>query len=394
MSSTLQFYRSPGGITAVHLPFDLTEVVAHWSGLRRIMARQKPESYTRDEWAYLISFLDAANLKSPFEDSFGEPAQNAADGIVRLLRPRGRIGIWLPGNVSLLGPLTVILLSLTGNRIRTKGTPRAEDLTGVFLEFARAHLPEGALRHHLTERVRHEVFDRTDPRNQETAAAVDVRIVFGSDDAVQSIHALDHPVDSVGFSFADRQSEAWLEKDAVSDEMLSDLIKVFAIYGQAGCTSPRRVVILGATSDEATAVRDRVRALWADVLGADPAAHVASENVMSMQCAAAHGWDAVLAPRNAAVLAAGALSLEPFPGRMALTFVPASLEEAIQSLPERIQTIGHGFSEPRLGGPWLDVLAQTGVKRMVPLARMHHFGPVWDGQAYWRQSFDEVEVAQ
>jgi hypothetical protein len=79
---------------------------------------------------------------------------------------------------------------------------------------------------------------------------------------------------------------------------------------------------------------------------------------------------------------------------MALAFVPASVEEAIHTLPARIQTIGYGFSAPRLETTWFNVLARTGIQRMVPLAKMHHFGPVWDGQAFWRQSFDEVEILQ
>ena len=353
-----------------------------------------PESYTRDEWAYLIAFLDPANLHRPFEQSFGESAQPGADKVVRLMRPRGSIGIWLPGNVSLLGPLTLVLLSLTGSRIRMKGASGAEDLTNAFLEFARAHLPPGTLRTYLEKDVRHDVFDRTDARNREMAATVDVRIVFGSDEAVRSIHALDHPADSIGFSFADRQSEAWIEKDALSDALLTDLIKVFAIYGQAGCTSPRRTVLLGATDAETRAVRDRVRAMWPDVIPGEPAPHVASDNVLSRQCAAARGWDAVLAPRNAAVLACGSTKLEAFPGHLALVFVPAEVEEAIATLPAQIQTIGYGFKEPGLGEAWFDVLGRTTVKRMVPLATMHHFGPVWDGQAFWRQVFDEVEVSQ
>ena len=376
------------------LPFDLDEVVEDWSRLRPIMARQVPEAFTRDEWAYLITFLDPANLRRPFAESFGKPAQNGREEIVRVLRPRGKVGIWLPGNVSLLGPLTMILLSLTGNRLRMKGATDAEDLTGVFLEFARSHVPKGALLTYLENDVHFDVFDRNDARNLEMAAEADVRIAFGSDQAVKSILELDHPLGSTGIAFADRQSEAWIENDALSDALLSDLIKVFAIYGQAGCTSPRRAVILGATSTEATAVRDRVRAMWPNVIRGVPAPHVASENIMWRQCAAAQGWDATLAPHNAAVLASGTAGSQALPGQMVLAFVPADFDKAIETLPDNIQTIGYGVAAPHIGARWLDMLGQTGVERLVPIGKMHHFGPVWDGQPFWRQAFDEVEVAQ
>ena len=79
---------------------------------------------------------------------------------------------------------------------------------------------------------------------------------------------------------------------------------------------------------------------------------------------------------------------------MVLAFVPADFGEAIEALPEQIQTIGYGIAAPRPDAVWLDMLGRTGIERLVPIGRMHHFGPVWDGQAYWREVFDEVEVAQ
>ena len=36
--------------------------------------------------------------------------------------------------------------------------------------------------------------------------------------------------------------------------------------------------------------------------------------------------------------------------------------------------------------------ACTRAKRVVPIARMHHFGPVWDGRGFWREAFEEVPV--
>lgn len=394
MSNVAHFFRSSVGNSVVYLPFELEQTIADWSALRPIMARHVPDAFTRDEWAYLITFLDAANLMRPFEQSFGEVVDAMPDGVDRVFRRRGNIGIWLPGNVSLLGPLTMILLSLTGNRIRMKGATDSEDLTGVFLDFARTHLPGGALLNYLESDVDCDVFDRDDARNREMAAHADVRIAFGSDQAVQSILAMDHPLGSVGIAFADRQSEAWIEQDAVSDALLTDLIKVFAIYGQAGCTSPRRAVIFGATGPEVVAIRDRVQVMWLDVIRGTPDPHVASENVMWRQCAAARGWDAVLAPHNAAVLAAGSVDADVPAGPMVLAFVAAQFDEAIEALPEQIQTIGYGVADVSLGPQWFDVPGTTGVDRLVPIGRMHHFGPVWDGQDFWRQAFDEVEVLQ
>ena len=105
-------------------PFDLEAVLADWAALRPAMTRTVPDGFERDEWAYLIQFLDRDNLKGAFTASFGEPVEPVepgADGTGVLARPRGTVAVWLPNNVSLLGPLTLILLTLTGNRIPAEG---------------------------------------------------------------------------------------------------------------------------------------------------------------------------------------------------------------------------------------------------------------------------------
>jgi len=397
MSNVLHLYATPNLCTAVALPFAVEEMIADWSALRTKMARQVPASFARDEWAYLISFLDRANLSRPFYEAFGEPVTSPTAPIQFLMRPRGSVGIWLPNNVSLLGPLTLILLSLTGNSIKMKGGSESEDLTSIFLDFARKNLPSCALLSFLDQCVNHEVFDRSDVRNEKFAAKVQVRIVFGSDEAAEAVHRMPHPVDSVGFSFSDRRSEAWLETSAATDELLIDLINVFAIYGQAGCTSPRRVVLLDASLPDALALRDRIAALLPQVIRQVPAPHIASDNIMARQCAAAYGWNAALTEHNGAMLACGAYDLEEFAGQMTLMIVPASVAEAASSLPPNIQTVGYGFAASDAGSinnRWLELVARSGIKRLVPIARMHHFGPVWDGQAYWRQSFETVEIQQ
>ena len=74
----------------------------------------------------------------PFRETFGGQADAAGPPCDRLARPRGPVSIWLPSNVSLLGPLTLVLLSLTGNPLRMKVSLRGNDLTEAFLDFVRA----------------------------------------------------------------------------------------------------------------------------------------------------------------------------------------------------------------------------------------------------------------
>jgi hypothetical protein len=391
MSDRLSYFESSSGVVALALPFDYREAIRDWAALRSKMVRGVPDEFTRDEWAYLVTFLDADNLLQTFIDAFGKPADRPSGPPRILYRPRGSIAVWLPNNVSLLGPLTLVLLSLTGQPIRLKLGSSAEDLAGSFLRYALSNLPSGDLQRTLAEGVETVVLARDDPRHQELTRSAKIRIVFGSDAAAGAIHGLPHPPDSVGFSFVDRDSEAWLEPGAASDEVLSALINVFAIYGQAGCTSPKRVVLLNGSESEAMDLRDRLLALWPEVMGQDIAMHTASDNLMADQWSKALGWSPKLATRNAALLASGSRELQGFEARMALRIQSATPDQALADLPPNIQTVGYALEKPD-DPAWLELLGGSRVLRFVPLGQMHHFSARWDGQDFWRQCFEGMEV--
>jgi hypothetical protein len=227
-------------------------------------------------------------------------------------------------------------------------------------------------------------------RQKDLAEQSRVRVVFGSDAAAESIHQLPHPLESLGFSFVDRQSEAWLEKGAVNEQVLTTLIKVFAIYGQAGCTSPKRVILLNGSETEVRQLRDDLLDLWHDVISGETPMHTASSNVMAEQWARAQGWDARRAPQSSAMLASGPLDTGAFEAPMALRIQGASPDQALANLPHNIQTIGHALEAPE-DPYWLRLLAGSRVRRFVPLGHMHHFGSIWDGQEFWRQCFEPME---
>lgn len=392
MSEHIHYFDAPQGATAVVLPFALEEMLDWWGGLRSRMIRRTSPAFSRDEWAYLVTFLDPGHLRAAFTDTFGVAASDPGSlRLTQLARPRGPVALWLPNNVSLLGPLTLILLSLTGNPIRVKGGSHSEDLVNALLSYIHETVPDSPLADYLARIVRHEVFDRHDPRNADMAAEARVRIIFGGDEAAHHIHALPHPVDSIGFSFSDRRSEVWLEKGALSDDALVSLIKVFMIYGQAGCTSPARVVLLDQPTSAAQTLRERMLALWPQARVRAVAPHMVSENIMARQWAAALGWDAQLAPANQAVLAIGDYQLKPVASTLCLPIVAAPLQDAIEHLPRNIQTLGHAVHDPA-SARWVETLSRTTIKRFVPIERMHHFGITWDGFSFWRQAFEAVEI--
>jgi len=391
MSDFIQYFRHTDGTIALMLDFDLQGLIEDWRKLRRAMVRNISGGFTRDEWAYMLMFLDQDNLMRPFQQTFGQPVSYPEGPLKILAKPRGEIALWLPNNVSLLGPLMLILISLTGNPLRMKGGTRSENLTGTFRDYALSALDECALKTYLQAQTTIDCFDREDQRNREMAKTAKVRLAFSSDEAAHAIEAMPHPTHSRGIYFTDKCSEAWIEYGAVSDEAVDTLIKIFAIFGQAGCTSPRRVVLIGGDVDQAMALKCRILGRWpATTIQIPP--HTASENIMARQCAVALGWDAELAANNGAVIAAGNRSLPAFSSRMSLPIVWADLESALSELPPNIQTIGHNLNDAN-DPKWLRAIVASNVKRFVPIGNMHHFGPVWDGYGFWRQLFEEIEVA-
>jgi hypothetical protein len=392
MSDILHFFRDCSGkLTAVSLPFELDEIIAQWSGLINHMARNHNGAFSRDEWAYMIYFLDRHLLEEVYIKTFGLPADGNSGVIHMLMRPRGQVAVWLPNNVSLLGPLVLILLSLSGNPVIIKSGSHSQNLTQVFLDYSSTQLTHGALRNYLSSKVKVETFSRDDPRQKDMAAEAKVRLFFGSDMSAKVIDSLPHPIGSLSFAFVDRKSEIWMEKGAVTADTLAMLIKVMAIYGRFGCTSPQKVVVIDGSPQDAVDLSKRLAEMWPSVIRRDVEPHTASENVKALQSAAALGWQPAIAERNGAVFASGGFDLPPFAGAMALPVISATIQEAVAHLPSNIQTLGYALSSPN-DRRWLLELANSGIKRFVPLAQMHHFGPYWDGYSYWSSLFETVEI--
>jgi hypothetical protein len=392
MSDHILRFEQGGRVASVLLPFRLEQRLDEWAVVRRAMLRGPAPGFTRDEWAYLVGFLDAAVLNRPFVHAFGRPSK-ASIGIGALYRPRGGLAIWLPNNASLLGPLVLVLASLAGVSVRGKSGSRADDLASAFVDFCGQCLPECALRRYFEDDVEISQFGRDDPRNAEMSRWAASRMVFGSDDAAQAVCALPHRPECRTFAFGDHRSEAWVDPALMGDAETLILGRVFAIYGRAGCTSPSRVVLIDGMLEDARALCLRILSMWDRVMPQQPGANIASECVMAQQFARASGVSggAWLASRNSALLVADELGGVPVPGMNVLPIVSGSIEEALAAIPTNIQTVGYVLPGTRAEELRIRI-ASTAVKRVVPLAQMHHFGPVWDGYSFWKDLFEEVEL--
>ncbi len=385
--------------TVVALPFLLPERIAELSGLRKKMIRNKPSEFSREEWAYLIQFLSEESLWRVVESTFGKysPAElaNRVSGKQRkLYRPRGQVGVWLPGNVSMLGPLTLVLSLLSGNRVALKAssgsTVYSKNLCGVFLNYILSQASSG-LRQWCRDMLSVQVFDRTDAKNQQLAQNSKVRVFFGAEKGAMAVRNYATEAGAVDYPFVDKQSQAWIEISEVTDDLLANLVAVFTIYGQAGCTSPRRVVLVNANKNDTHDFGHRLQSVWTQKAKGTPEPHQASQNVLAFQWGRALGWDALYCGDKHGVILAGDSSLPDVDSPYALSVVASPEDKLVDCLPSNIQTVGTALDDAA-STQWLQRVAGSSIVRFVPLAQMHHFSPTWDGYEFWRGMFTVVEV--
>lgn len=371
-----------------------------YAELFRRMARERPAPlFRRAEWAYLAAFLQPERLRAMLDAEFGPAlAPGQEQPLARVLRPRRQVAAWLPNNASLLGPLLAILVSLAGCGLRMKAGSGAPNLAGAFRHYVLERLPPGPLRD-WWEAVQVEEFGREDPRSAAMAAEADIRVAFGSDAAVAAIEAMPHPATSLGLGFGDHVSEAWIGAGAAIPAAARALAPVFAAYGRAGCTSPRRVVMLDADGPRIEAFAAALAAAIDGMAHEPPDAHASLQSLLARQVGAGEGWKPYAADRGAAVVMAepeagqavpeGALGWAGLPGMLTLPVVARSLDAALAELPPNIQTIGMSETpDPAL----VLRLARAGVLRISRLSAMHDFGAVWDGRLVLRSLFDDMTV--
>jgi len=381
-------FGSNQGITQIKLSFDLDAMIHAWSDLRKQMIRELPDGFTRDEWAYLISFISSESLYKVYESTFGTRVYNKDMAIDQTVIVRDKVALWLPNNVSLLGPLVMILISITGSALRVKAGSRSNSLCELFSQWALSNLTDGPLKTWLAEKLIVMQIAREDPRLVELSQWADVKIAFGSDQGCQAVAELPGKASVLNVSFADKQSRIWCFAEDLKENALQAMIKVFAIYGRAGCTSPQCITIIDGNEDDCNHLAQRLAALWPKIIKKDIEMHSASDNVLSYQLALANQLNATLVERNKAVISVVPANDKLPLGHLHLPISCASLEQAIEKLPENIQTIGYAMAEDKR----LEIaqhLQDTHVKRFVPVEHMHHFGPVWDGIAFWRALFRE-----
>lgn len=384
-----------GHMVRMMLPYNLDALLSDAQALVRQMIKTGPTlSFTRDEWAYLIHTFQPKSLISVFTDTFG-PMVTAAnpDDQRRYLISRETATVWLPNNVSLLGPLMVNNLLLAGLTVFAKSGSHASPLLNELQSYISNNAPNGTLKSLWQNKLRTEQFDRKDPRNETWSYEADVRLAFGNDTSIQAIKSLPSKSNSPFFGFGDHSSEIWISpKEAATSDTVQNILNVFRIYGKRGCTSPARVVIIDGTVGDAQDLALKLQTRWNEIKAPRPAPHLVSETIMADQVARASGAVSFRTHDGGAVFIAGDVTHFDLPGQMTLPIMALDIPAALSSQKANIQTVGVAADDGWVTD-WKPQLITSGALRVVSVQKMHYFGPHWDGMPYWRSCFREIETS-
>lgn len=334
--------------------------------------------------------LARASLRGPLESLDGF-CSDPRSGQLLSACPRGTVVHWIPGNVPILGAISLIQSLLAGNRNVVKLPKR----TGLLLPLiARTICEDEAIRvGSLTgkELFRSTLFvycDRDDRASQEQLSeAADVRMVWGGQSAVDSVLGLTKRFECVDMAFGPKYSMAIVGRDGFGTSNLSSLCLRLAMdvcyADQQACNSPHTIMV---ESGGEVSPLEFAKALATGM-------EKATRRVPIVTRAAADGY-AVTTMRarydfDGEVFASAGTEwtviysdeaglAKPAYARTVFVRPIQELNDALPHLRRGVQTVGLAVGAERRATFARDA-ALRGVERFQDFGRMSAYGVPWDG---------------
>ncbi|MGA7460691.1 MAG: acyl-CoA reductase [Candidatus Korobacteraceae bacterium] len=396
-------------IRTVDSPQDITSAAAE---LRRIVEttsitpNQSLEVF--EAWGSALGQSDTADLPGvPFlrlwlrrntlepiiTKELGPGALNgdwSEDGRARLKAyPVGVVGHWPAGNIEIQPLLSMTCALLGGNACLARIPTELRDVTSQLI----AKLIRSDRQGILTSRIRLLAFDhaRLD-LHRAMAQSVDGAMIWGGEEAVSEIRSLPFPSWARLAVFGPRVSVAAMDAASWNDPATREaLCRRFARdvwqFDQQACSSPQVLFLEKKNGEPAD---DFVQALRT-AFEAENRAHprgVIEGALTSAICQARASWllkdernSAVfpLTPAWTILVGRGPEMPQPTQGKTLAVLEVPDLLEALARLDGNVQTLGLAIADPEKETAIASLAASRGIDRIVPLGRMHVFGPPWDG---------------
>ena len=312
------------------------------------------------------------------------------DGRARLKAyPVGMVGHWPAGNIEIQPLLSMTCALLGGNACLVRIPNELREGSSQLI----AKLIQSDSQGILTSRICLLSFDheRLD-LHRAMAQSVDGAMIWGGEEAVATIRSLPFPpwarlaVFGPRISVAAMDSASWSDP-ATRDALCRRIARDVWQFDQQACSSPQ-VLFLERKNDESA--RDFVQELRL-AFEAENRAHpreTIEGALASAICQARAAWllqnetnSAVFpAPPDWTILVGHGPEIpQPTQGKTLTVLEVDDLLEALARVDGNVQTLGLAIADSEKEIAIASLAASRGIDRIVPLGRMHVFGPPWDG---------------
>lgn len=334
--------------------------------------------------APLAFFLRKSNSNSIIKSLNESEAENA------FRVPQGLVFHIPPTNVDTLFLYSLGLSLLAGNSNIVRISPNAGPTTFQILDVV-----SKVLENHIeiSRLILFIQFDRNVEYLNTISAVVDLRIIWGGNQAIANIRQ--SPISPKGkeITFPDRQSLAvvksstWLTaNDSIKTEIIEGLYTDTFLFDQMACSSPQQIIIVGEQSDSLLDVRDdllqRLNAYAEQRYEFSTGQSI--NKMISVIAAISRGATSASWFGNCVVSVENdelTISDQIRPGGG--FFVTQSIQKLSDLVPKitpKIQTLTYfGFSRNELTGLIMDINGK-GIDRLVPIGKALQFNQIWDGK--------------
>lgn len=360
-------------------------------------------NYRKRGLDFLISWTDPSNLKELADFSLNgqrgylDSFRPLNDSTRRLLKanPKGIIGHWLSGNVPILGLLTIIQGIITKNVNILKVASSYSDVIPILLKSfedieirtSNSNKLKGS---DLLNTIAVIYFnkDNTDA-GKIMSNNCDVRLVWGGNEAVNSISGLPRKVMSDDIIFGPKLSFMAIGKDSFNSERLFKKITRKAatdisVFDQTACASPHTIFVEDGGNYSAYQFAEKLAIEMEKTLYRIPIGEVDKEreHLISSKRALYEFIGNVWSSENSewTVLYDKNFELaEPIYSRTITVRPVKDIMKVVEFASDEIQTIGLSLQ----GSQRLDfakIVSSKGVERCPDIGLMTHFENPWDGE--------------
>lgn len=347
---------------------------------------------------YLSLWLREENVRSLYKTNFGNtPESKGTIGISSRLGmfpvPRGIICHWIAGNIPVLGIFSLVLAVLGKNASILKISPELGPMLSLLLrrldetKFSVDGIEvSGTI---IAQSVALVSFPGSNHKISEAfSLAADCRVIYGSEDAVQSISSLPHQVHCETILYGPKYSFAIFDRDSISSpnfpDLLDGLTRDVVLFNQAACSSPHVIfcekgergigMIAGLLQESFERVPVHLFHPLAEgtvVTVINTRAQYLLDEEKDILCSSGLKWT---------ICMNDLLSLEePVQGRCIFLKEVEDINQVLNLVTRKVQTVALSVGDDEKRANYVRELAYRGVDRVMTPGTIHEYTQPWDG---------------